>query len=102
MDKGPAPLPLPRPVVAQALAAQPAPGHHRRAQQLEVNLTHMEFRNQLIESPYFSVCVPQHNRTSFLLEALRVLAGQQFRDFEVCIADDWSTDGTGARSCRFS
>ena len=44
-------------------------------------------------SPYFSICIPQHNRTSFLIEACRSLAQQTFRDFEVCISDDCSTDG---------
>jgi hypothetical protein len=47
-------------------------------------------QNQL---PFFSVCIPQYNRTSFLIEALRVLAGQTLTDFEVCISDDCSTDG---------
>lgn len=53
--------------------------------------------NSVIErrpsTPYFSVCIPQYNRTSFLLEALRVLDSQTFRDFEVCISDGNSTDG---------
>ncbi|MGC4065904.1 MAG: glycosyltransferase family 2 protein [Polyangiaceae bacterium] len=53
----------------------------------------MEFRNQHIEAPYFSICIPQYNRTSFLLEAIRCLSSQDFRDFEICIADDCSTDG---------
>lgn len=53
----------------------------------------MDIRNQSIDAPYFSICFPQHNRTSFILEALRVLATQKFRDFEICIADDCSTDG---------
>ncbi len=44
-------------------------------------------------SPFFSICVPQYNRTSFLIEALRALATQTFTDFEVCISDDCSTDG---------
>jgi hypothetical protein len=45
--------------------------------------------------PFFSVCVPQYNRTSFLLHGLRRLAEQTFADFEVCISDDCSTDGRG-------
>jgi hypothetical protein len=53
----------------------------------------VDIREQRIDAPYFSICIPQHNRTSFLLEALRTLAAQEFRDFEVCIADDQSTDG---------
>ena len=48
---------------------------------------------RLIASPYFSICVPQHNRTSFLIDACRSIDAQQFRDFELCISDDCSTDG---------
>jgi glycosyltransferase involved in cell wall biosynthesis len=43
--------------------------------------------------PFFSICIPQHNRTDFLLEALRTVASQRFRDFQVCISDDHSPDG---------
>lgn len=43
--------------------------------------------------PFFSICIPQYNRTSFLKEALRTIKAQNFPDFEVCIADDRSTDG---------
>ena len=45
------------------------------------------------ENPFFSICIPQYNRTSFVIEALRVLAGQTFKNFEVCVSDDCSTDG---------
>src|SRR4051812_14985040 len=44
-------------------------------------------------APFFSVCIPQYNRTSFLIESCRSLQAQTFRDFEVCISDDRSTDG---------
>jgi len=46
-----------------------------------------------MEEVFFSVCIPQYNRTSFLVEALKVLSRQTFRDFEVCISDDASNDG---------
>ena len=46
-----------------------------------------------MSTPFFSVCIPQFNRTSFLIEACKVLNGQTFRDFEICISDDCSTDG---------
>ncbi|MBF2004226.1 MAG: glycosyltransferase family 2 protein [Chlorogloeopsis fritschii C42_A2020_084] len=49
--------------------------------------------NTLIEHPFFSICIPQYNRTSFLIEACKVLASQSFQSFEVCISDDRSTDG---------
>ena len=45
------------------------------------------------EAPFFSICVPQHNRTAFLIKACQALARQRFRDFEICISDDVSTDG---------
>jgi Glycosyl transferase family 2 len=55
-------------------------------------------KGQIFESgdainPFFSVCIPQHNRTDFLLKSLASLFNQRFRDFEVCISDDNSSDG---------
>ncbi len=44
-------------------------------------------------APFFAICIPQYNRTSFLKQALLSFAGQTFRDFEVCISDGGSTDG---------
>jgi hypothetical protein len=44
-------------------------------------------------SPFFSICVPQHNRTSFLKEAIRSYCEQSFNDLEICISDGLSTDG---------
>jgi hypothetical protein len=46
-----------------------------------------------MSATFFSICVPQHNRTSFLVEAVRSIAHQTFRDCEICISDDCSTDG---------
>jgi hypothetical protein len=45
------------------------------------------------ETPVFSICIPQYNRTTFLIEACKSLVGQTFPSFEVCISDDRSTDG---------
>lgn len=42
---------------------------------------------------FFSICIPQHNRTSFLLKELEAFSKQTFQDFELCISDDCSTDG---------
>ncbi len=47
-------------------------------------------------APFFSVCIPQYNRTGFLIEACRVLALQTCRDFEVCISDDCSPEARHA------
>lgn len=43
--------------------------------------------------PVFSICIPQFNRTSFLLEACRSIVTQNFESCEICISDDCSTDG---------
>ena len=47
------------------------------------------------------MCIPQHNRTSFIIEACRSLAAQTFQDFEVCISDDCSNDGGEQRLLEF-
>ena len=46
-----------------------------------------------LDAPEFSICIPQYNRTPFLIEACRSIAAQSFISFEVCISDDCSTDG---------
>ena len=43
--------------------------------------------------PFFSICIPQYNRTEFLIRACQTFVSQGFRDFEVCISDDCSNDG---------
>jgi hypothetical protein len=43
--------------------------------------------------PFFSVCIPQYNRTPFFLQLLRSLVEQRFKDFEVCISDGFSPEG---------
>lgn len=56
---------------------------------------------RLVERPFFSVCIPQYNRTSFLIAACQSLDAQRFRDFEVCISDDCSTDGRAEELVEF-
>jgi glycosyltransferase involved in cell wall biosynthesis len=53
----------------------------------------MAMKNAETEPPFFSICIPQHERTDFLLEAIASLAVQKFRSFELCISDDNSQDG---------
>ena len=53
------------------------------------------------ERPFFSICIPQHNRTSFLIEVCRSLDAQTYRDFEVCISDDCSSDGRSEELLAF-
>lgn len=47
-------------------------------------------------APFFSICIPQYNRTSHLIAACTSFLDQTFEDFEVCISDDCSTDGREA------
>jgi len=42
--------------------------------------------------PFFSVCIPQYNRTDFLIAACKTFACQDFVKFEICISDDCSND----------
>ena len=43
--------------------------------------------------PFFSICIPQYNRTDFLVKACGTFVSQTFGDFEICISDDCSDDG---------
>lgn len=44
-------------------------------------------------APFFSICIPQFNRTDFLIAACASFAAQRYTDFELCISDDCSNDG---------
>ncbi len=54
-------------------------------------------------SPAFSVLVATHNHASYLAEALDSVLGQTYRDWEIVLVDDGSTDATAeviAAWCR--
>jgi glycosyltransferase involved in cell wall biosynthesis len=68
---------------------------------MQALLSRDEIRRQRVAEPVFSMCIPQHNRTSFIIEACRALASQTYRCFEVCISDDCSTDGGEQRLLQF-
>src|SRR4051812_12737947 len=61
----------------------------------------MEIQQCTLAQPFFSICIPQYNRTSFLIETCRSLSVQTFRQFEGCISDDCSTDGREAELIAF-
>lgn len=47
-------------------------------------------------APIFTIFIPTYNRAHLLLRALVSIEGQTFRDFEVIIVDDGSTDETAS------
>ncbi len=44
--------------------------------------------------PFISVVIPTYNRLSLLKETVDSVRGQTFRDFEIIVVNDGSTDGT--------
>lgn len=50
-----------------------------------------------VSAPVVSVIIPSYNRAELLSEAVKSVTAQTFRDFELIVADDGSTDGTAAR-----
>jgi hypothetical protein len=46
--------------------------------------------------PFFSIVIPTYNRSGLLREALATVFAQEYRDFEVLVIDDGSTDDTPA------
>ncbi len=52
--------------------------------------------------PLISICVPTYNGESYLRQCLESCVNQDFRDFEVIICDDGSTDNSVAINTEFS
>ena len=48
-----------------------------------------------MEKPiFFSVVIPTYNRGALILDTLETVFKQSYRDFEVIVIDDFSTDDT--------
>jgi glycosyltransferase involved in cell wall biosynthesis len=52
-------------------------------------------------TPFFSVCMPPYNRGKTIFRALESIQNQRFRDFEVVIVDNRSTDNAVKEIKRF-
>ena len=51
--------------------------------------------------PYFSIIIPSFNRAHILKRAIQGILEQIFRDFEIIIVDDGSTDNTWNTISKF-
>lgn len=48
----------------------------------------------MVQNPHVSICIPTYNGREHLKECLDSIRAQSFKDFEVVICDDQSSDGT--------
>jgi cellulose synthase/poly-beta-1,6-N-acetylglucosamine synthase-like glycosyltransferase len=55
----------------------------------------------MVTNPRVTVCIPTYNRAGYLSQCLSSVLAQTFRDFEVIVSDNCSTDATGeiVRAC---
>jgi glycosyltransferase involved in cell wall biosynthesis len=51
--------------------------------------------------PFISICIPTYNRAQFLSEAIQSALNQKYKNFEILIVDDGSTDNTEEIVKRF-
>ncbi|MGA2677667.1 MAG: glycosyltransferase [Sedimentisphaerales bacterium] len=59
---------------------------------------------KIIMNPKISICIPTYNRKDYLREALDSIFSQTYKDYEIVIVDDGSTDGTAEKikSCGYN
>ena len=51
--------------------------------------------NNIDSKPFFSVLVPVYNQEKYLPECIESVLNQTFKDFELILVDDGSTDSSG-------
>ena len=50
--------------------------------------------NNIDSKPFFSVLVPVYNQEKYLPECIESVLNQTFKDFELILVDDGSTDSS--------
>lgn len=53
-----------------------------------------QFSAQLMPNPKVSICMPTYNNESFVAEALDSCLAQTYKNIEICVSDDKSSDRT--------
>lgn len=61
---------------------------------LPVPLNQQGLTSSEVQPPRVSIIIPTHNGAAMLKECLHAVRGQSYRDFEVVVVDDASTDDT--------
>src|SRR5512140_2438735 len=60
----------------------------------DVRISFQALGPRTMSNPAVSILVPVHNRPALLEECARSALAQDFRDFEIVVCDNHSTDGT--------
>ena len=63
---------------------------------------HLPSPNNMGAEPLISVCIPSYNNEEFIAATLESVLNQTYRNFEIIITDDRSTDNTISVAKRFS
>jgi glycosyltransferase involved in cell wall biosynthesis len=62
---------------------------------------HYHWKRKNMATPFFTVIIPAYNRANLLREAIQSVFDQTFKDFELIVVDDYSTDHTAETVCSF-